>query len=77
VEEESRIEMHLVSTRRQTVHIGGTEIGFEDGESIWTESCHKYDRVQFAALAREAGLDVIDVWTDRGERFSVQLLATI
>ena len=77
VEEQSRIEMHLVSTRRQTVHIGGTEIGFEDGESIWTESCHKYDRVQFSALAREAGLDVIDVWTDREERFSVQLLATI
>jgi dimethylhistidine N-methyltransferase len=77
VEEESRIEMHLVSTRPQTVHIGGAEIVFEAGESIWTESCHKYDRAQFAQLAREAQLAVIDVWTDREERFSVQLLQPV
>jgi L-histidine Nalpha-methyltransferase len=77
VEEESRIEMHLVSTRAQTVHIGGAGIEFHAGESIWTESCHKYDRAQFATMAREAQLEVIDVWTDREERFSVQLLQPV
>jgi uncharacterized SAM-dependent methyltransferase len=59
------------------VHIGGAEIRFEAGESIWTESCHKYDRAQFVQLAREAQLEVIDVWTDREERFSVQLLQPV
>ena len=77
VEEQSRIEMHLVSTRRQTVHIGGVEIDFDDGESIWTESCHKYDRAQFAAMALDARLGVEAVWTDKEERFSAQLLRPI
>ena len=77
VEEQSRIEMHLVSTRRQTVHIGGAEIEFESGESIWTESCHKYDRAQFAAMAREAKLGIEEVWTDKEECFSAQLLQPV
>jgi len=77
VEAESRIEMHLVSTRPQTVHIAATKIEFAAGESIWTESCHKYDRAQFAAMAREAELGVVDVWTDKEECFSVQLLQPI
>ena len=54
VEEQSRIEMHLVSTCRQTVHIGECRGRVRGGESIWTESCHKYDRAQFAAMARES-----------------------
>jgi dimethylhistidine N-methyltransferase len=77
IEAESRIEMHLVSTRRQTAHLGGVEIAFEEGESIWTESCHKYDRAQFAAMALDARLGVEAVWTDKEERFSAQLLRPI
>jgi dimethylhistidine N-methyltransferase len=76
VEEHTRIEMHLVSTRAQRVHIRGVEIEFAAGESIWTESCHKYDCEQFAAMAAAAGLHVRDVWMDQTRRFSVQLLAT-
>ncbi len=75
VDAESRIEMHLVSTRAQRVHIRGIEIGFEAGESIWTESCHKYDCEQFAAMAAAAGLRVREVWVDEARQFSVQLLA--
>ncbi|HSD74975.1 MAG TPA: L-histidine N(alpha)-methyltransferase [Steroidobacteraceae bacterium] len=75
VEEHSRIEMHLVSRRAQRVHIRGVEIKFEAGESIWTESCHKYDCTQFAAMADGAGLHVREVWTDEARQFSVQLLA--
>jgi L-histidine Nalpha-methyltransferase len=75
VEEHSRIEMHLVSTRAQRVHIRGVEIDFAAGESIWTESCHKYDCEQFAAMADAAGLHVREVWMDEARRFSVQLLA--
>ena len=76
VEEHSRIEMHLVSTRTQRVHIRGVAIDFAAGESIWTESCHKYDCEQFAAMADAAGLHVREVWMDEARRFSVQLLAT-
>jgi dimethylhistidine N-methyltransferase len=76
VEEHSRIEMHLVSTRAQRVHIRDVEIEFAAGESIWTESCHKYDCEQFAAMADAAGLHVHEVWMDEARRFSVQLLAT-
>ena len=75
VEEHSRIEMHLVSTRAQRVHIRGIEIEFAAGESIWTESCHKYDCEQFATMAAAAGLEVRDVWMDQARHFSVQLLA--
>ena len=74
VEEHSRIEMHLVSRRAQRVHIRGIDIDFAAGESIWTESCHKYDCEQFAALADAAGLQVREVWLDEARRFSVQLL---
>jgi dimethylhistidine N-methyltransferase len=76
VEEHSRVEMHLVSTRAQRVHIRGVEFAFAAGESIWTESCHKYDCEQFAAMADGAGLHVHEVWMDDARQFSVQLLAT-
>jgi uncharacterized SAM-dependent methyltransferase len=70
----SRIEMHLVSTAEQVVRLGGTEIHFERGESICTEHSHKYTLAGFARLARRAGLAVRRVWTDPGQRFSVQYL---
>lgn len=69
-----RVEMHLVSERAQVVHIGGARISFARDESIWTESCYKYDEAQFAALARRAGLEVRAVWTDEKRQFSVQVL---
>jgi dimethylhistidine N-methyltransferase len=70
----SRIEMHLVSTVEQVVHLDGAEIHFECGESICTEHSHKYTLAGFARLARRAGLAVRRVWTDPAERFSVQYL---
>ena len=75
VAEECRIEMHLVSRYAQSVHIAGETIRFATGESIWTESCHKYDSAQFAALAADAGLQLRETWTDARQLFSVQVLA--
>lgn len=71
---QSRIEMHLISLRRQTVRIGEAEIFFNAGESIWTESSYKYTPEEFAQLANEAGFSVQQVWTDQRELFSVQYL---
>jgi dimethylhistidine N-methyltransferase len=72
-----RIEMHLVSRRRQTVRFGGDDaIRFDEGESIFTESSYKYTTDQFSALAREAGFRPRSAWTDAGRRFSVQFMTT-
>lgn len=40
----SRVEMHLVSTRRQQVSVPGADltVDFDEGEPIWTESSYKY-----------------------------------
>jgi dimethylhistidine N-methyltransferase len=69
-----RIEMHLISRRRQTVRIAGERIHFAEGEAIRTECSYKYTVRGFQALAARAGLLARQVWTDPGRRFSVQFL---
>lgn len=73
---ESRIEMHLVSRKEQTVHLGNTAIHFDKDESIWTESSYKYNLDEFREMAAATGLRVERVWTDAREWFSVQYLVT-
>ena len=56
-EGESRIEMHLVSERDQTVRIPGVgPIVFSKGESIHTENSRKFERPDVEALLAPAGL---------------------
>ncbi len=70
-----RMEMHLISSRAQTVNLGdGATAHFDEGESIHTENCHKYTLDSFASLAAEAGYERESVWTDARGRFSVQYL---
>ena len=69
-----RIEMHLVSKIDQTVTIGDEVISFYAGEKIWTESSYKYTLDSFAALVAQAGYQVVQVWTDPKNFFSVQYL---
>ena len=71
-----RIEMHLVSLARQTVDVDGVEIDFDEGESIWTESSYKYSVEEFAEMASVAGLELVSVWTDSDDLFSVQLYSS-
>ena len=71
---ESRIEMHLVSLKKQEVRIGDAEISFKLGESIWTESSYKYTLEEFAQLAAITGFSVKQVWTDERQLFSLQYL---
>lgn len=73
-EEAGRIEMHLVSLRKQDVHVDGLTISFEEGESIWTESSYKYSLEDFRGLSGEAGFEVEMAWTDSRHLFSVQYL---
>jgi dimethylhistidine N-methyltransferase len=75
-EHESRIEMHLCSTRRQRVHIGYLEQDylFEQGESIHTENSHKYTVDGFGRLCAAAGLSIQERWMDEREWFALMLL---
>jgi dimethylhistidine N-methyltransferase len=73
---ESRVEMHLISQRRQVVHIDGEPISFIKGESIWTESSYKYNLDEFEQMAAVAGFRVERVWVDERQWFSVQYLIT-
>jgi dimethylhistidine N-methyltransferase len=69
-----RIEMHLVSTRRQIVHIGQHDFTFERDEYIITEYSYKYTVSAFAALAQRAGFQLVKSWEDRNQLFSVLYL---
>lgn len=73
-ETHGRIEMHLVSTRRQTVHLDSHEFTFEKGEYITTEHSYKYTLPGFARLALKAGFELVRSWLDRNQLFSVMFL---
>ena len=64
--EERRIEMHLQSLRRQRVEVPGASLALEmkEGETIWTESSHKYRREEPAEMAERAGFRQIAQWID-------------
>jgi dimethylhistidine N-methyltransferase len=69
-----RVEMHLVSLDDQVVTIPGCRLSvrFRAGESIHTESSHKYTPESLAELADRAGLAEEAAWTDAEGRFRVQ-----
>ncbi|MGC5780501.1 L-histidine N(alpha)-methyltransferase [Methylobacterium sp. NFXW15] len=70
----SRIEMHLVSRKDQTVRIGGDSFAFRQGETIHTENSYKYTLETFRALAARAGWQTVTAWTDADALFSVHVL---
>jgi L-histidine Nalpha-methyltransferase len=75
-EEAGRIEMHLVSSKPQTVSIGDNKFSFEKGESILTEYSYKYSLEDFAELIK--GLYSVEkAWTDKNNFFSVQFLRSV
>ncbi len=71
---ESRIEMHLVSTAAQQVHLGVQRFDFAEGESIHTENSCKYTISGFRALAADAGFRPAAVWRDPDALFSLHWL---
>jgi dimethylhistidine N-methyltransferase len=70
---ESRIEMHLISTRDQTVHIGGQSIRFREAETIHTENSYKHTPEKLIEIARNAGWEMRKVWQDHDGLFGVML----
>ena len=64
----SRIEMHLVSARRQRVRVPAADldIAFEAGETIWTESSYKYRGDHLMAMVERAGFLTTNQWSEDG-----------
>jgi dimethylhistidine N-methyltransferase len=67
----SRIEMHLVSRRSQTVTVAGQAVRFVAGETIHTESSYKYTPAQVRELGQRAGFEGLKAWTDPQGWFGV------
>lgn len=70
---ESRIEMHLISTREQAAQVAGRDISFRDGETIHTESSYKYPPATLRDLALAGGWAQERLWTDPDGWFGVFL----
>ena len=70
-----RMEMHLQSVRRQRVEIPGASLFFrmEEGETIWTESSHKYHQEEPAAMAERSGFRQTAQWVDQEWPFAQNL----
>ena len=70
-----RIEMRLVSRRRQRVTLRELDmtIDLAEGEEILTEISTKYDRDKVEALLHGTGLDLVGWYTDPDERFALSL----
>jgi L-histidine Nalpha-methyltransferase len=74
--EAQRIEMHLRSRIYQTVNIPQADllVDFVPGETIWTESSHKFRPEQVARRARAAGFRLERQWIDCEWPFAESLL---
>jgi dimethylhistidine N-methyltransferase len=72
----SRIEMHLESRVKQEVRIADLDraIEFRQGETIWTESSHKFRPEQIASMAALAGFEFAGQWIDGDWPFAESLL---
>jgi len=69
-----RIEMYLVSLKRQSVQLDGRRFDFASGESIHTEDSHKYTIESFREMAAHAGFRPRAVWSDAERLFSIHWL---
>src|ERR1039457_6754783 len=70
------VEMHLQSTRRQTVCIPAADrrLEFAERETIWTESSHKYSAEEVLQMASAAGFRCQAQWIDEQWPFLENLL---
>ena len=70
------VEMHLMSRRTQTVTIPGAgfSVRFSEGETIWTESSHKYSKDEIWEMAADVGFRCDAQWVDQEWPFAESLL---
>jgi len=70
-----RVEMHLRSNRRQRIAIEKADLSvtFEEGETIWTESSHKYSLADVLRMAQSSGFRCEAQWVDHEWPFAENL----
>jgi L-histidine Nalpha-methyltransferase len=70
------VEMHLLSEGAQTVTIPGAgfSVRFAAGETIWTESSHKYSKDEVFQMAKDTGFRCEAQWVDSEWPFAESLL---
>jgi len=70
------MEMHIRSLQKQTVAIPTADLSvtFLEGETIWTESSHKYSLGEISGIAASAGFRVDAQWIDEEWPFAENLL---
>lgn len=72
--EKSRIEMHLEALEPQSFEVAGHTFELARGERIHTENSHKFTPESFRDLARSAGFQLVESWSDTAELFSLHWL---
>jgi len=70
------IEMHLRAKTRVEVRVGaaGLDVALEAGETIWTESSHKYHADEIPAIAADAGFACVQQWVEKEWGFAESML---
>jgi len=70
------VEMHIRSLKKQTVTISAAALSvtFLEGETIWTESSHKYSLGEVFRIAENAGFRCDAQWIDEEWPFAENLL---
>jgi L-histidine Nalpha-methyltransferase len=70
------IEMHLRAKRDVQAHVRSAKLTVElrEGETIWTESSHKYRAEELDAIADDAGFTCGHQWIERDWGFAESLL---
>jgi dimethylhistidine N-methyltransferase len=73
---ERRIEMHLRASETHSVRIplAGLTVRFREGETIWTESSHKYRTDEVCRMAERSGFRCEAQWEDQEWPFATSLL---
>lgn len=66
-EQQRRIEMHLLACRNQDVLCRSLDatFSFRAGETIWTESSHKFREDELKELAFASGFQPVTAWVDQ------------
>lgn len=75
----ARMEMFVVSTKRQHVRIELIDLDLDlaAGETIWTESSYKYTAQGVTRQLEDAGFEPVAQWIDRQDAFALSLARAI
>jgi L-histidine N-alpha-methyltransferase len=67
------VELHLEAIRDVAFSVAGRPFSIQAGETIHTENSYKYRLEEIRLLARAAGWESLEAWSDPEGLFSLQL----